>query len=81
MADQPTAQTLSRYEIRGTFGSGAMALVVDGWDPMIGGRVAIKTIRRDQLDSAEAEEIVERFKRGFSRCRRPSRAGFPPTRE
>jgi tRNA A-37 threonylcarbamoyl transferase component Bud32 len=54
---------LGRYEIRGVLGAGAMALVFDGWDPTIGRRAAIKTIRQDQLDSAEAEEMVERFKR------------------
>jgi serine/threonine-protein kinase len=54
---------LGRYEIRGVLGAGAMALVLDGWDPAIGRRAAIKTIRRDQLETAEAEEVVERFKR------------------
>src|SRR5436309_5083253 len=55
--------TLGRYEIRGVLGSGAMATVLDGWDAAIGRRVAIKTIRRDQLDRAEADELVARFKR------------------
>ena len=54
---------LGRYEIRGVLGSGAFGIVYDGWDPGIGRRVAIKTIRRDQLDGSEADEIVERFKR------------------
>jgi serine/threonine-protein kinase len=58
-----TPARLGRFEIRGVLGSGAMALVYDGWDPAIGRRVAIKTIRRDQLDSAEADEVVARFKR------------------
>ena len=56
-------EKLGRYELRGVLGAGAMAVVLDGWDPVIGRRVAIKTIRRDQLDGAEAEELVERFKR------------------
>jgi len=54
---------LGRYEIRGVLGSGAMALVLDGWDPVIGRRAAIKTIRRDQLETPDAAEVVERFKR------------------
>jgi tRNA A-37 threonylcarbamoyl transferase component Bud32 len=58
-----TPDLLGRYEIRGVLGAGAMAVVYDGWDPIIGRRAAIKTIRREELDGAEAEELVERFKR------------------
>ena len=54
---------LGRYEIRGVLGAGAMAVVYDGWDPLIGRRAAIKTIKREELDGVEAEEVVERFKR------------------
>ena len=54
---------LGRYEIRGVLGAGAMAVVYDGWDPVIGRRAAIKTIKREELDGIEAEEVVERFKR------------------
>src|SRR5688572_6937242 len=63
MSDTTAPATLGRYEIRGELGSGAMALVYDGWDPVIGRRAAIKTIRREQLDGAEADEVVARFKR------------------
>jgi tRNA A-37 threonylcarbamoyl transferase component Bud32 len=54
---------LGRYEIRRELGTGAMAVVYEGWDPSIQRRVAIKTIRRDQLDSAEADEVIARFER------------------
>ena len=54
---------LGKYEIRGELGQGAMGIVYDGFDPMIGRRVALKTVRRDQLDRAEVEEILARFKR------------------
>lgn len=54
---------LGKYEIRGELGQGAMGIVYDGFDPMIGRRVALKTVRRDQLDRAEAEEILARFRR------------------
>lgn len=54
---------LGKYEIRGELGQGAMGVVYDGFDPMIGRRVALKTVRRDQLDRAEVEEILARFKR------------------
>lgn len=54
---------LGKYEIRGELGQGAMGIVYDGFDPMIGRRVALKTVRRDQLDRVEVEEILARFKR------------------
>lgn len=54
---------LGKYEIRRELGQGAMGIVYEGFDPMIGRRVALKTVRRDQLDRAEVEEILARFKR------------------
>jgi serine/threonine protein kinase len=35
---------IGKYEIRGLLGRGAMGAVHEGWDPLIGRRVAIKTI-------------------------------------
>jgi serine/threonine-protein kinase len=54
---------LGKYEIRRELGQGAMGIVYEGFDPMIGRRVALKTVRREQLDRAEVEEILARFKR------------------
>jgi serine/threonine-protein kinase len=54
---------LGKYEVRRELGQGAMGIVYEGFDPMIGRRVALKTVRRDQLDRAEVEEILARFKR------------------
>jgi serine/threonine-protein kinase len=54
---------LGKYEIRRELGQGAMGVVYEGFDPMIGRRVALKTVRRDRLDRAEVEEILARFKR------------------
>ena len=51
---------LGKYEIRGELGQGAMGIVYDGFDPMIGRRVALKTVRREQLDRAEVEVALER---------------------
>ena len=56
-------QKLGKYEIRRELGRGAMGVVYEGWDPGIARRVAIKTVRRDQLDRAEAGEILARFQR------------------
>ncbi len=56
-------QKLGKYEIRRELGAGAMGIVYEGWDPGIARRVAIKTVRRDQLERAEAGEILARFQR------------------
>jgi serine/threonine-protein kinase len=60
---KPPPNRLGKYELIREIGRGAMGVVWEGWDPMIERRVAIKTIRQDQLDSAEAEEILARFQR------------------
>jgi eukaryotic-like serine/threonine-protein kinase len=54
---------LGKYEIRGVLGRGAMGVVYDGWDPAIGRRVAIKTVRLLDHADPEAEEGLARFKR------------------
>ncbi len=61
MADLP--EKLGKYEIRRELGRGAMGIVYEGWDPMIARRVAMKTVRKDQLERNEVEEILSRFKR------------------
>jgi serine/threonine-protein kinase len=55
---------IAKYELRGTLGRGAMGTVLDGWDPAIERRVAIKTVRlADAAADEEAAEALERFKR------------------
>lgn len=55
---------LGRYKIIRELGKGAMGIVYEGLDPNIGRRVAIKTARRDVLESsAHADEMMERFLR------------------
>ena len=61
MAEIP--KKLGKYEIRRELGRGAMGIVFEGWDPMIARRVALKTVRKDQLERTEAEEILSRFQR------------------
>ena len=60
---RPPPNKLGKYELKREIGRGAMGVVYEGWDPMIERRVAIKCIRQDQLDSAEADEILARFQR------------------
>ncbi len=61
MAEIP--QKLGKYEVRRELGRGAMGIVYEGWDPMIDRRVALKTVRKDQLDRTEVDEILSRFQR------------------
>jgi serine/threonine protein kinase len=56
-----TAQ-IGRYLIRGELGRGAMGIVYDAIDPMIGRRVAVKVISlKAGMDPAEAEFMKERL--------------------
>ncbi len=55
---------LGRYEIVRELGKGAMGIVYEGRDPKLNRRVAIKTARRDVMESSGlAEEMMERFLR------------------
>jgi serine/threonine-protein kinase len=56
-------QKLGKYEIRRELGRGAMGIVYEGWDPGIARRVAIKTVKREELDKADATEMLTRFQR------------------
>lgn len=56
-----TAQ-IGRYVIRGELGRGAMGIVYDAVDPMIGRRVAVKVISlKEGADSRQAEFMKERL--------------------
>jgi hypothetical protein len=59
---------LGKYQIRGVLGRDAMGTVYDGWDPVIGRRVAIKTVRLLDPDDAEAHDAEQGdhgVKKGF----------------
>ncbi|MBC7205454.1 MAG: serine/threonine protein kinase [Methyloversatilis sp.] len=54
---------LGKYDILRELGQGAMGIVYEGRDPVIDRRVAIKTLKREQLERTEADEVIARFKR------------------
>jgi serine/threonine-protein kinase len=58
-----TPERIGKYEIAGELGRGGMAVVYRGLDPVIRRPVALKVIRKADLDAAEATQILDRFKR------------------
>ena len=68
--------SLGKYEIRRELGRGAMGVVYEGYDPMIKRRVALKTIRADQLDGENAETMIARFRREAQAAGRLSHPGI-----
>jgi len=56
-----TKPTLGRYEISKELGRGAMGTVYLGKDPRINREVAIKTLRYEEIDNEQIDEVKKRF--------------------
>lgn len=68
-------QKLGRYELIRVLGKGAMGLVYEGRDPNLDRRVAIKTIKVENLSRDEAAEYEVRFRteaRSAARLQHPN---------
>ncbi len=61
MDNADTKPTLGRYEISKELGRGAMGTVYLGKDPRINREVAIKTLRYEEIDSEQIDEVKKRF--------------------
>jgi serine/threonine protein kinase/response regulator RpfG family c-di-GMP phosphodiesterase len=54
---------IGKYEVVGELGKGAMGVVHKGYDPAIQRHVALKVIRKADLDPSDSAAVLERFKR------------------
>ncbi|MCX5854613.1 MAG: serine/threonine-protein kinase [Deltaproteobacteria bacterium] len=61
MDSAETKPTLGRYEVSKELGRGAMGTVYLGKDPKINREVAIKTLRYEEIDEEQIEEVKKRF--------------------
>lgn len=61
MAGAP--ENIGKYQIRLQIGRGAMGVVYEAWDTQIERRVALKTLRTDQIDASQLPGLLARFKR------------------
>ena len=69
MADALTKA--GRYEVVSELGRGSMGVVYEGFDPVIGRRVAIKTMLTEGLTSQEFREFKARSEEHTSELQSP----------
>ena len=63
--------SIGPYEIRSIVGSGGMGVVYEGFDPRLGRRVAVKTLRADLADNEEARRLFLREARAVAAVSHP----------
>ena len=59
----PLPQKLGKYEVRREVGRGGMGIVYEGFDPLIGRRVALKTFIQQYLDNTQEDNLLARLQR------------------
>ncbi|HLW13823.1 MAG TPA: protein kinase, partial [Casimicrobiaceae bacterium] len=73
-----TISQLGKYEIRRELAHGAMGVVYEAYDPLIKRRVALKTIRPDQLEGERTADMIARFRREAQAAGRLSHPNIVP---
>jgi eukaryotic-like serine/threonine-protein kinase len=69
---------LGKYEIRREVAHGAMGVIYEAYDPLIRRRVALKTIRPDQLEGERTTDMIARFRREAQAAGRLSHPNIVP---
>jgi serine/threonine protein kinase len=59
---EPAPERLGKYPLLGVIGKGSMGVVYKSFDPHIKRPVALKTIRRDQINEDGTENVPARFR-------------------
>ena len=62
-AQTPLPQKLGKYEVRREVGRGGMGIVYEGFDPVIGRRVALKTFITEYFDGTQSDNLLTRLRR------------------
>jgi eukaryotic-like serine/threonine-protein kinase len=62
-AQRPLPQKLGKYEVRREVGRGGMGIVYEGFDPVIGRRVALKTFITEYFDGTQSDNLLTRLRR------------------
>jgi predicted Ser/Thr protein kinase len=62
-APRPLPKNLGKYEVRREVGRGGMGVVYEGFDPVIGRRVALKTFINEFFDGTQADNLLTRLRR------------------
>ncbi|MBL8955281.1 MAG: serine/threonine protein kinase [Myxococcaceae bacterium] len=62
VTDERAPARVGPYELRGELGRGGMGVVYEGYDPVIGKRVAVKVLRPDNTRPNAADELLAEAK-------------------